>query len=590
MAGSLTNKDTYVPTAEELQEQFNAPSYRKEESETAEKNELTTEQINEVKNLLKKANEKHPGVICPRDEVKYLAYLERDCTPQQRQEAIEDLPEHLEKKAAYLEEYEEELRKHFSLHDDLTPQGQKLLENYKNMTGVERKQAAKTLQSLIKERVREKKSFQELLTESPHFSEEGELTPKAEEMNELFQKAEGGVQKNMKRRLIETLRQYDRVEKECEHLYKAANGLYEKGQFLTAELLLETIIKLCEKNGNSPRMQVIQEWNQRDLENLKDHTLQQREINKKLLLRDAFIRSGDEASAVEVSAELTDLSQQFLDFTTDRNGQVVPRKEKYKTPYLKNLAQELQTDHQALEDVKQERDSLQEEVDSDAINKNMMKYMSSDKGKTYAVEMGVLEEELAKTDEQERTDERAVLDVDPDSNEDIMQLTDFELDGNQEDENEVVMDFTQSRSATNQYRSHRLSQLKNVNTGVSKDGRLVTNINELQNLTDQRTDQFIDDFLGDQQKQGEISGEHLDQFHTAMHELTKRGEVSRSFTADSRSPGREEVEFGGRFQQTAQELAQNIADQGMEEIQKAGQVTNLAEALRKKRQEYRRAA
>jgi len=590
MVGSLTNKDTYVPSVQELQEQFNAPSYRKEETESMERNELTTEQINEVKSLLKEANEKNPGVVCPRDEVKYLTYLERDCSPEQRQEAINELPDHLEKKAAYLEEYEADVNEHFSFDEELTPKGEKLLQDYKNMTGVERKDAAKKLKALIKERIQEKKSYEELLFESPHFSENGELTPKAQEMFEQFQMAQGGVQRALKRKLLEQLRQHERAEKQCEQFYKAANTLYEKGQFFTGELLLEFVIKLCDKYEDSPRMQVIREWNQRDLENLKDHTAQQREINKLLLLRDAFVGSEDIDSALEVSKELSQLSEHFLNFTSNRNGEMVARKEKYKTSYLKNLHQEIAIEHRVLTDVKQEKDKLVEEQESEVITEKMQEYMTSNEGKAYAVEMGALEEELGKIDEQERTDERAVLDVEPDANEDIANLTDQELDGNQEDENEVVMDFTQSNTATNQHRAQRLSQLKNVNTGVSKDGRLITDMGELQKMTDKRTDQFVDHFVDQQKKEGGVSQKTIENFHDAMHQLTGRGEISQNFTVDSRGTGREIVEFGARFQQTAKELGEKIAGQGTAEVERSGSVINLAEALRRKRQQIRQAA
>jgi hypothetical protein len=240
--------------------------------------------------------------------------------------------------------------------------------------------------------------------------------------------------------------------------------------------------------------------------------------------------------------------------------------------------------------LKKEKDRLDEEMEEGVIEEEVVDYMNTDDGRAFAVEMGALEEELEKDDERERTDERAVIDTDPDANEDIANKTDAELDGNREDESEVVMDFTQSNTATNQQRAYRLSQLKNVNTGVSMDGRLITDHKELQNLTDKRTETFVEGFVEKQKAEGNISQDNLELFDQTMHDLTKRGDVSRQFTADSRTSGREVVEFGARFNETAEELGRNISEQGTREIEKKGTIINLSEALRKKRQEQREAA
>src|SRR5690606_3954405 len=380
-------------------------------------------------------------VVCDRDEVKYLTYLERDCTPEQRQEAIAELPEHLEKKAEYLKEYINDIDTHFSVNGQMTEEGKTLIEEYKDMTGGERKEAAKKRRFLIKEKIQEKKSYQELLQESPHFSENGQLDPKAEELFEEYQHALPQEKNALKKKLIENIRQHESAEKRCEQFYKIASDLYERGQCFAAEPYLESIIQLCDRYIDSPRMQVIREWNERDLANMRDHTQAQKEIKKLTMLREHFVNSGNIDAALAAAHEATEKSEHFLNFTTNRKGEEVPRKEKYKTKYLQDLYQEAWSQESALVAIKKREE---EKVKNDEKLKESFHtfYTTSKEADVHTTLLGVAEEETRRLHSDERTDEGDMLKTEYVDNEDIEDYTEEDLSENtKEQEQEIAINF-----------------------------------------------------------------------------------------------------------------------------------------------------
>jgi hypothetical protein len=587
MVDHLTDKDRNSPTGNK--ENPNLSSSGKEGSEHSEtSNELTSEQIKTVKNLLKKADEENNGVVCDRDEVKYLTYLERDCTPEQRVEAIADLPEHLEKKAEYLQEYQNDIETHFSINSEITLEGKGLLEEYKDMTGGERKEAAKKLRVLIKERIQEKKSYQELLSESPHFSEDGQLTSRAQELFDTYQAAQPHEKNGLKKELLENIRQNESAEKRCEQFYKIASDLYERGQFFTAEPYLESTIELCDRYADSPRMQVIKEWNERDLINMKHHTEKQKEIKKLTMLREHYVNSGNINEALSVSRELTKKTERFLNYTIDRKGEEVVRKEKYKTRYLQDLYQDAWSQSSALLSVKMKQDDKRQS--EERLEKSFHSfYNTTNQADDHTALLGVAEEETRWLHSDERTDEKDILKTVYVDNEDIEDFTEEDLnEKTKEREKEIAINFD---NENDHERLMKVKESEEVNTGITrKGGRAVTNIEELENLVGKKTEKMSDDFAQYALATEKMDQDTLDEFHDNMDKSIATGEFGRDFTKETRKSGLDVVRFGDDFDRSQRELGEFVYDHAEVKTEKPNKIINLADEVRKQRQEQREAA
>jgi hypothetical protein len=592
MAETSTNR--YQSQAgEDLKDQWKLPSYDKEKR--GEKQELSNDQIRQVKDSVKEAQLKSPHVVCERDQTKYLVYLERDCkTNADREYAITNLPEHLKKKAEHLQQYEESIKKHFSSDGRLNEEGEKLLEEYYDMTGEERKEAAKKLNGVIEARIEEKKNYQELLEESPHFSEDGKLTPEAEKLFQEYQLAAGPRKEDLKRQLLNQIRRLNKVEKECEQTYTKANEFYERGKFISGEMFLEHIIGLCDEYPDSPRFQVIKDWNKRDLENMKDHTEKDRAIQKTMMLRDTFEGVEDIDTAIRYSTKLTQQTEHFLSFTTNRSGAEVPRKEKYQSQYLKKLQQDADHEHRVL--LAMEKGAVEDQEDGHAkVKQAYTKAMTTTaEGDEATVVAASLQEELEKTDVHHRTDDvNEVLSLDTAGDRDILHLSEDQLeDSAEEGKPEIVMDLKRDNR-------HRAQILKRADldsdndTAVARDGRLLTTGAELKKAAGQETQKFTNQFIKQEKHKGEIDEAYLDSFQELARRKAETGQIGEHLTDIARDPSRVGIRLGKYYEGDKRENAEEMFDliqRPPQKDQKESKIINFAEELKQRRQEVRRAA
>lgn len=548
-------------------------------------NELTKEQIQKVEHILKVAQQETPGVVSDQDRVRYLTYLQRDCSPEERDAAIAKLPDHLKKKKEFLEEYKGEVEASFTVEGELIPEGKRLVEDYQDMSGEERKAASEKLKDIIRERTREQKSFEELLQESPHFSENGQLTPQAQEHFVAFQAAAPLEKTGLKKELLQQLRKLEAAEKRCEGFYKAASFCYERGNYSGGEVFLSAIIRICDRYQDSPRMQVIRGWNTRDLANMRDHTEKQKEIQELNLLRDGATQSGDIETALDYAQAASESADHFLRYTTNRNGETVDRKPEYKTDHLRDLANTSANELSYLLAVKEEEERKKKE--REVLEKKFMSdYSTSQDGLVHATQAGVLEEETRKKHSDKRTDEGDLISTTYVDNEDIEERFVTEEDFNEkttEQEQEIAVDFQRNNDFD---RLDKIRKAPEVNTGVTFGKEDIQDIKQLERLMGKKTENMVDKFVGRAEMSSDVSGEALEEFQENMQSSIDSGELGRDFTQETRQDGLDVVRFGDDFRRSQRELGEFLLDHSAEEKEEGdGKITNLAEAVKQQRQQ-----
>lgn len=294
----------------------------------------------------------------------------------------------------------------------------------------------------------------------------------------------------------------------------------------------------------------------------------------------------DDLPAVEeVAGELAKKTHHFLRFTKNRNGTEVQRKDKYKTAYLQKLDHDAQLNFQAVSGVEEDQDILDQERDGEMLKEALVDFSTSNKaGKTRMVEFGAMEEQLKEFDEEDRTDERGVIDVDPEANEDIEDLTDVELRDNKENDNEVVFDLNNN----NIQRAERIGNIENVFTSVSYEGRPITDGVELKKTFDREAGAFTNDFIETQKRAGTLSQETMDGFKKAAQKNTQTGEASRWFEKESRKEGPDLIQYGNeRLERTSKEFSGDFVDQVYQKNNEPrGNIVNLAQKIQQEKRDH----
>ena len=349
-------------------------------------------------------------------------------------------------------------------------------------------------------------------------------------------------------------------------------------------MFLSAILEICDRYQQSPRMQVIRDWNQRDLDNMRDHTEKQNEIQKLSLLRDAAVKSGDRDASLEYAQAASDAADHFLHNTTNRRGETVSRKPKYKTDYLRDLAatanKELNSVQGAIEEERRK-----EEEQRRVREKFKEDYTTTKDGIIHATQAGVTEEETRRKHSAERTAKSDLISTTYVNNEDIEERFVTEEDFNEkttEQEQEIAVDFQKNNDFE---RLDKIRRAPEVNTGVTYGKEDIQNIQRLEDLMGDKTVDMVEKFTERAEGADVADREVIQEFQENLESSVHSGELGRDFTRLTREDGLDVVRFGDDFRRSQGELADFIVDHAQEDRPKDGKIINFAEAVKQQRQQ-----
>lgn len=308
--------------------------------------ELTNDQIRDIQKRLDTAQ--NEGLVCPRDFLKIYQRL-GDLSPEEKKDALKHLEEYLKTKKGHQEDYEEKLKKAVEEGSVTEEEKKDRLKAYEEMTGEERKEEDEHgLEKWLKEQEGEKKEYDELLQESPHFSQKGTVSEYAVELQEKFSAMDEKEKRREQRRLLKLIKTLDLNDQIIDRNEDMAGQQYRDGNFDISGRLMKRNMRILQRYPMSLHFQEHLEKTERYIGNLNYEQTKYKRVEESEEDISDCAKSLDHEKAIQASQKAVSLIQQWIQ-TTFNGTQEIPRPEKYVTPFMLGLQKRFQQQQADLE-------------------------------------------------------------------------------------------------------------------------------------------------------------------------------------------------------------------------------------------------
>lgn len=326
--GSLEKKDQQ----ESLEAQKKTPKLSEDQLQYAEK---------ELDTAVKE------GVLRREDRMKVYAQMDR-MTSAQIANAGTILDDYIGKKREKREEYTKELDSAVGSGLLSKDEQKQYLAKYDKMSGKDRqKEFEEKWPQQLEAKKMEKKDFESLIKESPHFFHEGKITKEGQKLldeqnNPLKNDREKLV---LKRRLIKNIKKLDSFADLCKERYQIANEHYNRGEYESAAQLMKKNTKTCERYPESARLQEFKDFAIGNSHNANYELLKNQQMNEKRDEVQECFQGDDYDSALECADEAVQMMKDIIAKTYDGalgeyqegSSPEKERSEKWITPYMRKM-------------------------------------------------------------------------------------------------------------------------------------------------------------------------------------------------------------------------------------------------------------
>lgn len=427
------------------------------------------------------------------------------------------------------------------------------LNNYDSMSGKDRQQEQKKMQLRIEKRKLDMKEFDQILKETPHFSDGGVITQEGQLRLNAYNKPELSEREKLvlKNRLIRETIRLGEFTKLCEKRHNIAGEYYRRGDFESTTRLMQKNITTCARYPQSRELQEQGDKSQRYAHNSGYEQHKNQEIfDKREEVQECFLGK-DHDGGLACAQKAVEMSERFLKTTYDgRNGPYqqgspeIARDDKWPKSYMTGLLQKVKAEEQMAQQAheklfKKEQEEDQRILDGEA---ELIDDVQAEDSTNQALIKAATDtlDGLSNTTEEEDTQEEAA----PQTIEGAKVASTTEVTARQEDLEEVT-------------------EIENLYTDAeSQSGENPEGQNEKQEegekMLHHQASQLSEEELGHQKVEIDQLRDGRIQEKDAEHLLRSEAELKMK-KKDEELKSKEEIE---------RELSRQLAESGLEKVKK----------------------